>query len=124
MSKNILIVEDELVLLEAYELILKKEGYHVEVAHDGKEAIEITKTYEPDLILLDLRMPNMSGIDFLKDYQQSISHPTVKIVVFSNLDADKEIQEAYELGAEKYVLKAWASPKELTKIVYDMLATS
>lgn len=122
MSKKILIVEDEIILLEAYEMVLRSVGYDVTLAHDGKEALEITQDLEPDLILLDLRMPKMSGIEFLQHYQKTANHPEVKIVVFSNLDADNEIQEAYELGAEKYVLKAWASPRELTKMVKDMLA--
>ncbi len=122
MAKKILIVEDEIVLLEAYEMVLQSAGYDITLAHDGQEALDITKELEPDLILLDLRMPKMSGIEFLQNYKKLTHHPTVKIVVFSNLDADNEIQQAYELGAEKYVLKAWASPRELTKLVHDMLS--
>lgn len=123
MSKKILIVEDEIVLLEAYEMVLKAEGYDVQIAHDGQEALEVVETFDPDLILLDLRMPRLNGVEFLRKYEPLSKHPNVKIVVFSNLDADKDIQEAYELGAEKYVLKAWASPRELIKMVKDLLHT-
>lgn len=118
---KILIVEDELALNEAYQIILEKEGYDVYVAHDGQEALEITNKTEPDLILLDLRMPRVSGIEFLKAYQLSEKHPQVKVIVFSNLDTQKEIEEAYTLGAQKYMLKAWASPKELAKLVKQTL---
>ncbi len=121
-AKKILIVEDELVLNEAYQILLEKEGYDVSVAHDGQEALDITKKLEPDLILLDLRMPRVSGIQFLQAYDLKNKHPKVKVVVFSNLDTQKEIDEAYSLGAQKYMLKAWASPKELIKLVEDMLA--
>jgi two-component system response regulator VicR len=124
MKKKILIVEDEIALLEAYELVLNSEGYEVKVAHDGEEALEVVQTYEPDLILLDLRMPRVNGVEFLKRYKPAQTHPSVKIIVFSNLDSDKEIQEAYALGAEKYVLKAWASPRELIKLVKDMLSSN
>lgn len=122
-AKNILIIEDEQLLNEAYKTILEKEGYTVRVAYDGQEALEIAKEVEPDLILLDLRMPRMGGIEFLKSYQAVDSHPKVKIVVFSNLDTQTEIDEAFALGAQKYMLKAWASPKELSRLVKQVLSS-
>ncbi|HET7673701.1 MAG TPA: response regulator [Candidatus Saccharimonadales bacterium] len=121
-KKTILIVEDEKMLSDAYQAILKKEGYKVDAAYDGEEALKKAKDHEPDLILLDLRMPNMSGIEFLNKYKPLKKHPNVKIIVFSNLDTQKEINEAYELGAHKYMLKAWASPKELARFVENTLA--
>ncbi len=121
MDTKILIIEDEKTLREAYEFILKSSGYDVVVAEDGQEALLKTKTFEPALILLDLRMPRVSGIQFLKKYNLLKKHPKVKVIVFSNLDAQGEIDEAYKLGAQRYVLKAWASPKELLGIVRDTL---
>lgn len=120
-TKKILIVEDEQVLNEAYQTVLQKSGYDVSVAYDGLEALELTKSIEPDLILLDLRMPRVGGIEFLKEYNLLGKHPDVKVIVFSNLDTQKEIDEAYNLGARKYMLKAWASPRELVKLVEDTL---
>lgn len=120
---KILVIEDENILNEAYEIILKKEGYDVYTAFDGQDALKITEKIEPDLILLDLRMPKMSGIDFLNEYHLNERHPDVKVIVFSNLDTQKEIDEAYKLGADKYILKAWASPRELVKLVRETLST-
>lgn len=119
-GERVLIVEDEKILNEAYQTILKKEGYTVDVAFDGEEALEKVKAKEPSLILLDLRMPKKSGLEFLNAYEPT-KHPNVKVIVFSNLDAQKEIDEAYDLGAHKYMLKAWASPKELATLVKDTL---
>jgi len=119
-SKTILIVEDESSLNEAYQIILNKAGYEVLSAFDGEEALAIVAKQKPDLILLDLRMPIMNGIEFLKHYQPSKKN-RAKIIVFSNYDLQQEIEEAYKLGADKYILKAWASPKELLKIVKDIL---
>jgi DNA-binding NarL/FixJ family response regulator len=119
---NILIVEDERSLNEAYQMILSKEGHTIYTAYDGEEALETARTIEPDIILLDLRMPRVGGIEFLKQYNPSEEHPDVRIVIFSNLDMQKEIDEAYKLGAHKYILKAWASPKELVKLVDELLA--
>lgn len=116
-THKILIVEDELMLNNAYSVVLEKEGYSVEVAFNGEEALEKVAAFKPDLILLDLRMPQMSGLDFLKNYKKD----TAKIIVFSNMDVQKDIDEAYSLGADKYVLKAWASPKELVRLVHDTL---
>lgn len=119
-SKTILIVEDESVLNEAYQITLAQAGYDIVSAFDGKEALELVDEVSPDIILLDLRMPVLDGIGFLKEFDPE-KNPDTKIIVFSNYDMQKEIDEAYELGADKYILKAWASPKELIKIVKDTL---
>jgi len=121
-AKSILIVEDEPELAEAYQSLLLQSGYSVTVAHNGKEALEIAETTPPQLILLDLRMPIMDGVEFLQKYNLQEEHPDVKVVVFSNYDMQDEIDDAYRLGADRYVLKAWASPKELLQIVKNTLA--
>jgi CheY-like chemotaxis protein len=118
-QKNILVVEDDLMLNEAYKMILSSAGHTTRTAYSGKEALELIDDQEPDIIFLDLRMPVMDGIEFLKIYQPKKHHPNVKIIVFSNYDMQQEVDEAYELGAQRYVLKAWASPKELLKLIAD-----
>ncbi len=118
---RILIVEDEHALNEAYQMILGQSGYTVDVAFDGQEALERIEKHEPDLILLDLRMPRVDGIEFLRRVKLLDEHPHVRVIVFSNYDMQKEIDEAYRLGAERYILKAWASPKELLQVVQDAL---
>jgi DNA-binding response OmpR family regulator len=121
MTEKILIVEDEIALSEAYEMILRKAGYEVAVAADGGEAMKKAAQFKPQLILLDLRMPRVSGIEFLQQYKRPKDEAYVKIIVFSNLDSQQEIEEAYSLGADRYILKAWASPSELLKLVADSL---
>jgi two-component system, OmpR family, alkaline phosphatase synthesis response regulator PhoP len=118
---TILIVEDEQSLNEAYQMILRQAGYTVQVAFDGQEALEVSSMEDPDLILLDLRMPRMDGLEFLRKYNHTENHPGVKIIVFSNYDMQKEIDEAYSLGADRYFMKALASPKELLQVVEHTL---
>jgi two-component system response regulator VicR len=118
---KILIVEDERTLNEAYELILKKQGHDVDVAYNGDEALKVFKKNKPELILLDLRMPEMDGVEFLKQLQPTKNHPDVKIIIFSNYDDQKEIDSAFKHGADRYILKAWSSPKELVKVVDETL---
>ena len=116
---QILIVEDEQALHEAYKMILEKENHTVYSAFNGQEALDVLGKETPDLILLDLRMPKMNGLDFLRKFDKQSQN--IKIIIFSNFDAQQEIEEAYKLGADRYILKAWASPKELVKVVNDEL---
>lgn len=119
--QHILIVEDERTLNEAYQTILRTAGYEVTTAYNGEEALRAAAEREPDLILLDLRMPHMDGLGFLRAYNLRQAHPNVKVVIFSNYDMQKEIDEAYAQGADRYILKAWASPNELLQVVKDTL---
>lgn len=121
-KKPILIVEDDPELSEVYHTLLVQAGYNVSVAHNGKDALKQTSEVQPALILLDLRMPVMDGVEFLQKYKLKDKHPDVRVVVFSNYDMQDEIDDAYRLGAARYVLKAWASPKELLQIVEDSLS--
>ena len=120
---TILIVEDDSDLNEAYQVILASAGHTIMSAYNGQEALELLKDgTEPDIIFLDLRMPVMDGIAFLKEYNAP-KHPLTTVIVFSNYDAQVEVDEAYELGAERYILKARAAPKELLRIVEDIMAS-
>lgn len=120
--ETILIVEDDADLNSAYKMILSSVGYDVSSAFNGQEALDQIKEHgDPRIMFLDLRMPVMDGIQFLEKYDAP-SHPDTTIIVFSNYDAQKEVDKAYELGAHRYVLKARAAPKELLRIVEDTLS--
>lgn len=118
MKKKVLIVEDDQALSDAFSMILAKE-YDVNVAYDGKEALELTGKNTYAIILLDLLMPVMDGKAFLRAFDNKSHTP---IIVFSNLDAKSDIEEVMELGASRYMLKSWASPRELLRLVEDTLS--
>lgn len=119
---KILVVEDDADLNTAYKIILSSKGYDVYTALNGVEALDIIKaTGDPKIIFLDLRMPVMDGIAFLKEYDAP-SHKDTTVIVFSNYELQKEVDEAYELGADRYVLKARATPSELVRIVRDVVS--
>jgi len=109
---NVLVIEDNKTLNQAYKLILQREGHEVRVAYNGKEGLELVKISDPDVILLDMLMPVMNGVQFLEKYNP-VKHPQTNIIILSNLNEDGEVQQALELGAQKYILKASASPQEL-----------
>lgn len=118
----ILVVEDDVALNEAYRTILGSVGHKVVTAFNGREALDLLKSmaHEPEIILLDLRMPVLDGVGFLKEFRP-LEHKDVTVVVFSNYDAHKDIDEAYELGVDRYVLKARAAPKDLLHLVDSII---
>lgn len=117
----ILVVEDDKDLNAAYRLILEKAGHTVQVAFDGKQALESLKSFEPDLILLDLLMPIMGGLEFLQNYELKQKHPNVKVLIFTNMENSPEVSEAYKLGAHRCIIKSWTAPQNLSRIISDAL---
>lgn len=113
---NVLVIEDNKTLNQAYKLILQREGHDVRVAYNGKEGLELIKLVDPELILLDMLMPVMNGVQFLEKYKPA-NHPKTQIIILSNLNEDSEVQQALQLGAQKYVLKASTSPQDLVSQV-------
>jgi CheY-like chemotaxis protein len=118
---KVLIVEDEKNLALAYRTILEKQGYAVVVAYDGEEGLQAVADNTPDLILLDMKMPRMSGLEFLRHLDTKGSGANTRVIVFSNQDAQAEIDEAFKLGAKRYLLKSWAAPHDLVKVVEEAL---
>jgi DNA-binding response OmpR family regulator len=118
---KIFIIEDDNDLNFAYQTILRHEKHIVEGAYNGEEALEKLQKFEPDLILLDLLMPVKSGIEFLHDYDVVHNHPAVKVLIFTNLEHASQIHEAFRLGADQCVIKAWTAPQGLIKVVNDIL---
>src|SRR5947209_11668889 len=98
---NILVVEDDKDLNNAYKIILESEGYTVEAAFNGQEALKKLENFEPDLILLDLLMPIMGGLEFLQHYDLVHQHQDVKVLIFTNMENSPEVTEAYDLGAHR-----------------------
>ncbi len=123
MSKmpRIFIVEDDIDLNAAYRMILTKQGYQVETAFNGEEALKKVDDFDPELILLDLLMPVKSGVEFLQEYDVVSKHSGVKVLIFTNLEHASEIHEAFRLGADQCIIKAWTAPQGLVKIVADVI---
>ncbi len=117
---NILIVEDDKDLNAAYRIILESAKHHVKTAFNGVEALETLKDYRPDLILLDLLMPIMGGIELLEHYELE-RHPKVKVLIFTNMENSPEVNKAYKLGATRCIIKSWTAPQNLNKVINETL---
>jgi CheY-like chemotaxis protein len=117
---RILVVEDEIALAEVYSFVLKHKGHKVWTAGDGQLALDKLAVARPDIILLDMMMPHMGGIEFLENYQkQKPQH--VKIIILSNMQSREHETRARELGADRYEIKASVSPEQLLKMVDEAL---
>lgn len=118
---RILVVEDDHDLNNAYCIILKNEGHEVVSAYDGKEALTKLDNFSPDLILLDLLMPVMGGLEFLQRYDLVSAHNKVKVLIFTNMENSPEVSEAYKLGAHRCIIKSWTAPHNLSHVVNQAL---
>lgn len=120
--RKILVVEDEPVLREMYEVILSTQPYLVDLAEHGQVALHKCRENTYDLILLDLMMPVVDGVGFLKSFLPQNPGGT-KVIVLSNLSSGKELETAMALGAHRNALKADMSPKELIALIrYELEA--
>lgn len=116
MSK-ILVVEDDKTLREVYATILRFADYTVGVASNGKVALELCAKNHYDIILLDLMMPILDGVGFLKQAYLDKTSPNTKVIIFSNLSSGSLIEEALRLGVEEHVLKSHLTPHDLVELV-------
>lgn len=111
MSKRILMVEDFPVMQKFYKDALEKAGYELDMAGDGNQALEKVIDNDYDIILLDMLLPNMNGIEFLEKYQNRPS--TTRVFVLSDFSEPSRIERAKELGVEEYLIKSDYPPSEL-----------
>lgn len=123
-SKTILFIEDDEFIVDMYSHALKKAGYTVDSAYTGQEGIEKARAKDYDLILLDLMLPEITGIDILKQLRSPDSgKPDTKIVILTNLAQDEESRAAIESQADGYLIKADVTPKKLVNLLGDMLGS-
>ena len=119
--KRILIAEDDLFLRELYTDILSAEGFKVDSAQDGEEALQKMKIGGYDLVLLDIIMPKMDGLSVMKQMQNAPPQNPNKCVVFlTNLDKDEEIRTALQLG-QGYLIKSQITPGRLVEEVKNYI---
>jgi DNA-binding response OmpR family regulator len=114
--KKILIVDDEKINLEFFEVMLSKVGVIVEEANDGREALETVKRFNPDLLLLDNVMPRMSGWEVTRTLKKDPKFSSLPIIMFSALDDVKDKVAGFELGVDDYITKPFNFSEVLARI--------
>lgn len=114
---RILCVEDEEFIGELYERALIQGGYEVTMVRSGTEGLEKAKTNTYDIILLDIMVPDMLGVDVLKHLRHDVPDLKGKVVIATNLEQDERTRHAIESQADGYIIKAEITPKELVKFL-------
>ncbi len=120
--KSILLIEDDPFLIDIYSQKFKKSGFEIRVAETADKAFKIIEDKMPDLILLDIVLPQVDGWSILKKLKSDKLLSKVKVVVFSNLGQKEEVEKGLSLGAVKYLIKAQHTPLEVVKEVSKLLA--
>lgn len=118
-KKRILLVDDEQINLEFFDVMLTKLGFDIEKAENGLEALEAVKRWKPDLILLDNVMPKLSGWEvtrILKSSEEYREYSEIPIIMFSAMDDVKDKVEGLELGADDYITKPFNFSEVLARI--------
>jgi len=122
--KKILIIEDDQIVANVYRNKLAVEGYQAEVAFDGESGLKVMRTFQPQLIILDLMLPTISGVEVIKEVRKEPEFAKTPIIVFSNTYLTNLIQDAWRAGANKCLSKANCSPKDFIDVVRHTIGDS
>jgi CheY-like chemotaxis protein len=119
--KRVLLVEDDRFLRRACEKSLQQQGFTVATAPDGEEALRAIHADPPDIILLDLLMPKVSGIEVLKELKSDEKTRAIPVIILTNSSKETDIREIESLGVSGYLVKANLSLEELGNQVKQAL---
>ena len=122
MSTVLLIVEDDPLMSRMYQKIFKFEKYNVDVAQDGLEGLEKARAAKPTVILLDIMMPKMNGLQVLDKLKADPETKNIPVIMLTNLAGDKDAETALMKGAVKYIIKSEHEPKEVVNMVKEIVA--
>lgn len=121
-KRKILIVDDEVALIQIYQLALEAEGYEIKVCEDGEAALQLAKEFQPDLILLDVMMPRLSGFEALDILRNTAETKTAIIIIMSAIGDSESLAKAKSLGAQDYIVKSNASLEDVMAKVRSYLS--
>ncbi len=119
--KKVLIIEDEKIIRNLIKKKLVREGYEVEVAEDGQIGMKKIRDFKPDMILLDIIMPNMGGFEVLKKMNEDDNLSKIPVVIVSNSGQPVEIDKAKELGVRDWIVKTEFDPREVVNKVISQI---
>jgi len=119
---KIAIIEDDMAIVQMYRMKFEHEGYEVATAPDGSSGLELISSFKPDVVLLDLMMPNMNGLDMLKQLRSQANGRDAKVVVLTNMGDTETATRVYKMAADDYIVKAEMTPKQVTERIQTLLA--
>ena len=119
-AQKILVVDDDPYILMSLEFLMKKNGYEVMVARNGNEALELVEKQVPQLVLLDIMMPDVDGYEICRHIKNSKKLKAIKVVFMSAKSREADIQKGYDLGAALYITKPF-STREMMKQINTLM---
>lgn len=121
MATKILLAEDDLQLVDMYNRKFELEGFDVEVAEDGEKALKLIEEFKPEVILLDIMMPKVTGLQVLEEVKKKPEFTDAIIIMLTNLSDEKTAEKIYELGATDYIVKAEMTPLQVADRVKELI---
>ncbi len=118
---KIAIIEDDAVINQMYRMKFEADGFEVQVADDGKSGIAMVQSFMPDLILLDLQMPEMTGDEALKQIRGQAWGANIPVIILTNTGIEESPQSLRELGIHSYIVKAELTPSQVVERVKEAL---
>lgn len=118
---KVLLVEDDNNLREIYQARMEAEGFETFSAHDGEEALVIAKEKKPDLIIADIMMPRVSGLEMLDILRNTAGMQEVKVIMLTALGQSEDQQKASSLGANKYLVKSQVTLEDIVNAAHELL---
>jgi len=119
---KVAIIEDDIAIVQMYRTKFETEGYDVSTAADGVSGLELIESFEPDIVLLDLMMPNMNGLDMLSRLRSQPNGRNAKVVVLTNMGDTETATKVFKMAADDYIVKAEMTPKQVAERVKALLA--
>ena len=119
---KVAIIEDDIAIVQMYRTKFENEGYEVATAPDGATGLELIDQFDPDVILLDLMMPNMNGLDMLQRLRGLPNGKDAKVVVLTNMGDTETATRVYKMAANDYIVKAEMTPKQVADRVKVLLS--
>lgn len=116
MTKKVLIADDEPNIVTALEYLLHRSGYEVRIAASGEEALRLVEDFMPDLVLLDVMMPQISGYDVCQRIRERAEWSGIKIVMLSARGREAEVSKGLSLGADLYITKPFSNAELVSQI--------
>lgn len=121
MAYKILLAEDDIQLIDMYKRKFELEGFEVHIAEDGQAALDQLDTFTPDIVLLDIMMPKVNGLEVLKNVRENPEKKDMLVIILTNLGNETTSEEIYKLGATDYIVKAEMTPIEVVNKVKEIL---
>jgi CheY-like chemotaxis protein len=116
---NVLVIDDDLTFRESYLFKFEREGFGVVLARSGQEGLKSAREERPSVILLDLLMPDMSGLDVLKKLKEDPETAGIPVVMATVVGETAPMEQGLALGAKQYITKASMTPDSIVKIIRD-----